>query len=94
MDETLRTMLRRWAKDSGMQLSYQLQSDYTLYKAITKIHTTDVREAASELSAIYAAQGVSVTTDDREILVRAVKAASGSSTEASASPSTASASAK
>jgi hypothetical protein len=69
MDETLRTMLRRWTKDAGLQFSYQLQSDYTLYKAATQIHTTDVYSATSELSSIYAAQGVSVTTNGREIRV-------------------------
>ena len=71
MDETLRTMLRRWTKDAGLQFSYQLQSDYTLYKAVTQIHTTDVYSATSELSSIYAAQRVSVTTDGREIRVSA-----------------------
>lgn len=73
MDETLRTMLRRWTKDAGLQFSYQLQSDYTLYKAVTQIHTTDVYTAASELSSIYAAQGVSVTTDGHEIRVSAAR---------------------
>lgn len=70
MDETLRSMLRRWAKDSNMQFSYQLPSDYTLYKAATKIRTTDVYAATAELSSIYAAQGVSVSTDGREIMAR------------------------
>lgn len=69
MDETLRSMLRRWAKDSGMQFSYQLQSDYTLYKAVAKVHTVDIHAATTELSAIYAAQGVSVSTDGRTIMV-------------------------
>ncbi len=73
MDETLRTMLRRWTKDAGLQFSYQLQSDYTLYKAVTQIHTTDVYSATSELSSIYAAQGVSVTTDGHEIRVSAAR---------------------
>jgi len=77
MDETLRTMLRRWTKDAGLQFSYQLQSDYTLYKAVTEIHTTDVYTAASELSSIYAAQGVSVTTDGHEIRVSAARMSEG-----------------
>lgn len=70
MDETLRSMLRRWAKDSGMQFSYQLRSDYTLYKPVTRIRTTDVYAATAELSSIYATQGVSISTDGREIMVR------------------------
>jgi hypothetical protein len=85
MDETLRTMLRRWTKDAGLQFSYQLQSDYTLYKAVTQIHTTDVYSATAELSSIYAAQGVSVTTDGHEIRVSAARMSDGGSTEAPAS---------
>jgi len=77
MDETLRTMLRRWTKDAVLQFSYQLQSDYTLYKAVTEIHTTDVYTATSELSSIYAAQGVSVTTDGHEIRVSVARASDG-----------------
>lgn len=87
MDETLRSMLRRWAKDSGMQFSYQLPSDYTLYKAVAKIHTTDIHAAAAELSAIYAAQGVSVSTDGREIMARQVRN-SADAPQATASPNT------
>lgn len=77
MDETLRTMLRRWTKDAGLQFSYQLQSDYTLYKAVTQIHTTDVYSATAELSSIYAAQGVAVTTDGHEIRVSAARMSDG-----------------
>lgn len=88
MDETLRTMLRRWTKDSGLQFSYQLQSDYTLYKAVTQIHTTDVYAATQQLSSIYAAQGVSVTTDGRQVLVGVASASSNGATN-SATPSAA-----
>ncbi|PXV59819.1 Toxin co-regulated pilus biosynthesis protein Q [Dyella jiangningensis] len=94
MDETLRTMLRRWTKDAGLQFSYQLQSDYTLYKAVTQIHTTDVYSATSELSSIYAAQGVSVTTDGHEIRVSAARMSSSTGTTetpASGTPQSASA---
>lgn len=69
MDGTLKTMLTRWVTDSGMKLDYQLTSDYTLYKPVTQVHTTNVADAARELSAIYAAQGVSVTTTDHAIIV-------------------------
>lgn len=74
MDETLRSMLRRWAKDSGMQFSYHLSSDYTLYKAVARIRTTDIHAATADLSAIYAAQGVSVSTDGHEIMARPARA--------------------
>lgn len=60
MDETLRTMLTRWTTDTGMTLVYRLPSDYTLFAPVTKVRTSDVRQAARELSTIYAAQGVEI----------------------------------
>nr|WP_132141314.1 hypothetical protein [Luteibacter rhizovicinus] len=74
MDGTLKTMLTRWASDSGMTLSYRLQSDFTLYKRASEIHTTDIQDAATELSSIYATQGVSVTAVGREIRVEQASA--------------------
>lgn len=70
IDLTLKTMLERWAIDAGLKLSYALGSDFTLYKPVARIRTTDLQTAASELSAIYAAQGVSVTADGKQILVQ------------------------
>jgi hypothetical protein len=69
MDGTLKTMLTRWSKDSGMVLSYQLTSDYTLYKPVAQIQTRDIRSAAAELNSIYAAEGVFITINDKQILV-------------------------
>jgi hypothetical protein len=69
MDGTLKTMLSRWSKDNGMTLSYQLMSDYTLYKPVAQIHTRDVRAAAAELNSIYAAEGIFVSINDKQILV-------------------------
>lgn len=69
MDGTLKTMLTRWSKDSGMTLSYQLMSDYTLYKPVAQIQTRDVRSAAAELNSIYAAEGIFITINDKQILV-------------------------
>jgi hypothetical protein len=61
MDETLRTMLIRWTTDTGMTLVYRLPSDYTLFAPVSRVRTANVREAAKELSSIYAVQGVSLT---------------------------------
>jgi hypothetical protein len=69
MDGTLKTMLARWSKDSGRELSYQLHSDFTLYKPVTQIHTLDIQAAMAELNQIYAAQQVSVTANDKQIVV-------------------------
>jgi len=70
IDETLKSMLGRWAADSGLKLAYRLGSDFTLHKPVSRIRTTDIQAAAAELSATYAAQGVSVTSDGRQILVQ------------------------
>lgn len=69
-DETLKTMLARWAKDSGRQLSYRLHFDVTLYQPVARIRTTDIDDAVAQLNSIYAAQGVSVTADPRRIDVQ------------------------
>jgi hypothetical protein len=73
IDETLKTMLERWARDAGLKLSYRLGSDFTLYKPVARIRAADIQAAASELSAIYAAQGVSVTADDKQVLVQSTR---------------------
>lgn len=70
MDGTLRTMLRRWAKDSGMQFSYQLQSDYTLTQASSTIRTTDIRRALADLNAIYAPLSIQLYVMNNEILAK------------------------
>jgi hypothetical protein len=74
MDGTLKTMLTRWSKDSGMALSYQLHSDFTLYTPVARIHTPNVQEAASQLNSIYASEGVSVTVNERRIAVEQARA--------------------
>lgn len=69
MDGTLKTMLTRWAKDSNMSLDYRFGSDFTLYAAVSKIDTTSIQDAASQLSSAYAAQGVAVTVQGKRIIV-------------------------
>ena len=62
-------MLKRWATDNGLELSYQAGSDFTLYQPVAKLRTTDLQSAMGELSSIYVQQGVSVTADNKRILV-------------------------
>jgi hypothetical protein len=69
MDETLKMMLTRWAKDSGRSLSYRLAFDVTLYKPVADIHTPDIKSAVAQLNSIYAAQQVFIAASDRQILV-------------------------
>jgi hypothetical protein len=67
MDGTLKTMLQRWAKDSGRTLSYRLTDDYTLTTQASQIHSLDIHVAAGQLNSIYATQGVLITVSDRQI---------------------------
>jgi hypothetical protein len=80
MDATLRTMLKRWASDNGLQLSYQIGSDFTLHQPVAKVRTNDLQSAMAELSTLYAPQGVSVSADGKQILVQATSAAAPAAT--------------
>ncbi len=86
MDETLKTMLTRWANDSGRELSYQLPFDVTLYTPVASIRTTDLASAAQQLTTIYAAQHLYVSATDRKILVLPSSTVSGSATSTEAPP--------
>lgn len=70
MDRTLKTMLTRWTQDSKMTLSYQHPADFTLHAPVTQIRTSNLQEAVSLLTKIYAEQQVAVTASENEILVR------------------------
>ena len=76
LDGTLRGMLRRWANDNAMPLVWQLNSDYTLHKAVAGLRTTALQTAVSELNKMYADQGVYITADIERILVQPQPAAS------------------
>lgn len=82
MDETLKSMLGRWAKDTGRTLTYRLGFDVTLYKPVADIHTTNLEDAASRLTRIYGAQGVLVIAHPREIVVQAPVSATAPAAEA------------
>ncbi len=70
MDGTLKAMLERWAKDSGRTLDYRLSSDFTLYGAVSNIDTTNAQQAVIDLTAAYAAQGISVSIVGNQIVVQ------------------------
>jgi hypothetical protein len=69
IDETLKSMLTRWANDTERSLDYQLNYDVTLCQAVASLRTTDIDAAAGELNTVYAAQGVRVTVRPGEIVV-------------------------
>lgn len=60
LDRTLKTLLERWAADSGLQLDYRLASDFTLHLAVAGIDSTDLQQALAELGSAYAGQGVAL----------------------------------
>jgi hypothetical protein len=88
MDETLKTMLTRWAKDSGRELSYRIPFDVTLYQPVAGIRTSDIDDAVAQLNTIYAAQGVSIAANLRRIEVGPVGTGTpnGNASAAAASP--------
>ena len=83
IDNTVKGMLERWAKDSKLVLSYQLPNDYTLHEAASKVRSYSLAEAASMLSAAYASQHVSISLQGSLIVVRPAAAASGEAAAAS-----------
>lgn len=72
-DGTLRTMLARWARDSELTLTYLHPDDFTLHRPVTNIRTGDLQEAVSLLTRIYAAQQISITASQKEIVVKAAE---------------------
>jgi hypothetical protein len=84
MDGTLKSMLERWAKDSGMTLDYRLSSDYTLYGAVSSISTTNPQQAMIDVSAAYSGQGVSVSIVGNQIVVQSASATTASAPRADA----------
>lgn len=63
LDATLKTLLERWARDTGMRVDYRFGDDFTLYTPVSGIHTTDVASALAQLNSIYARQDVSITVN-------------------------------
>ncbi|RMH90984.1 hypothetical protein EBB59_08515 [Lysobacter pythonis] len=70
LDATLKGLLARWAENTGMTLSYQSGSDYTLHLPVAEIRTTSAAQAAEALDRIYAAQGLQVALEGSAFVVR------------------------
>lgn len=71
LDATLKTLLERWAKDTGMRVDYRIGDDFTLYTPVSGIHTTDVASALAQLNSIYAGQDVRITVNRGAFIVDA-----------------------
>jgi len=70
LDRTVKTMLGRWARDSKMALDYQPGSDFTLYEPVSRIRTTDLRQALAQLSSLYVADQLDAALVGNTIVVR------------------------
>lgn len=71
LDATLKTLLERWARDTGMRVDYRFGDDFTLYTPVSGIHTTDVASALAQLNSIYAGQDVRITVNRGAFIVDA-----------------------
>lgn len=69
VDGTLKNMLGRWAKDARLSLAYLHPNDYTLHAPVAQISTGSLEDAAAQLSAAYASQGVQVVVERPRIIV-------------------------
>ena len=70
MDGTLRRMLSRWARDAGVGLLYQHHSDFTLHRPVEAVSTTELGDAATQLSQLYVGQGIVVAVEEGGLVVR------------------------
>lgn len=71
-DGTVKTMLERWARQTGKALDYTHPNDYTLHAPVAHIRSTRIEDAAAAVSAAYAEQGLSVAVEaDRIVVTRA-----------------------
>lgn len=70
MDGTLKVLLERWARDTGLTLDYRADRDYTLIAALSAINTTDRVAALAELGHAYRAQGLELITSGQRLLVQ------------------------
>lgn len=77
MDGTLKGLLARWARDSGMQLQYGINMDYTLHAPVAKLRTPSLADAVVQLSGFYQAQGIDIRTSPGVIVVSVVAPAAG-----------------
>lgn len=75
LDGTLRGMLDRWAKDTGMLVEYEFPDDFTLYAPVAAIHTRSAETAVSQLNSIYRTRNVTIATRNGAFVVAAAASA-------------------
>lgn len=70
LDRTLKGVLERWARDRGMQLVYEHESDFTLHAPMADVRTSDLSAAAAQVAALYREHEVRVDVETDRIVVR------------------------
>ncbi|HIE4005935.1 TPA: hypothetical protein ACXNIM_002184, partial [Stenotrophomonas maltophilia] len=68
-------------------LDYRLSSDFTLFGAVSNIDTTNAQQAVIDLTAAYAAQGISVSIVGNQIVVQSAGSTPTASAQGSESSS-------
>lgn len=58
IDITLKNMLDRWAKESGVVLQYEHPSDFVLHSPVSKIQSPTLSGALIEVNSLFAEQKV------------------------------------
>ena len=69
LDGTLKALLLRWAKESGMTLEYGIDTDYTLHAPVAQLHAGNLPEALTALGVLYATQGLVISLAGDRIVV-------------------------
>ena len=73
IDTTLKSLLERWATDSGTRLDYRHTSDFSLPPEVRNIQQAQLNDAVSMLDALYTKYGVSIQmSGDRQVIVTAI----------------------
>ena len=64
MDATLRGLLSRWARESGKQLDYRHDYDYTLPVGLAALKAPSIKEAVEKLQQTYAEKAIFIAVDE------------------------------
>ncbi|GGK01342.1 hypothetical protein [Luteimonas terricola] len=71
MDRTLRTLLARWARDSGAELDYRHPSDFTLHQPVRAVRAYSIADAVAQLDSAFGLHGVVMRMEGHRLVVAA-----------------------
>lgn len=76
VDNTLKGVLERWARDSGVPLDYSAAHDFTLHSVSGHVRADDLGTAVRMMQTAYQSYGLSIRFESGRIAVQAVADAS------------------